>query len=124
MSRTAAAILLSCLMGLPAQAQGPDDWRFEVPPEAAFPTDRNYRLIPLSQAADLVSQRFRGRLVAAKLMPPTPPELAHGVELVQELRLLTPKKDIILIRLDAHTGDFLEVAGAGLTDARRKEAGR
>lgn len=121
MTRAAIAILLSCLLALPARADGRDDWHIEIPPEAELSPDHSFRLIPLSRAAELVSQRFQGRLVAVKLVPPTPVELAHGVELVQEMRLLSPKKDIILIRMDAHTGDFLEVAGAGLTQARRRK---
>ncbi|MEF9605111.1 hypothetical protein O4J55_23430, partial [Paracoccus sp. PXZ] len=75
---------------------------------------------PLNRAVEIVGERFRGRLIAARIVPPTAQERARGVILVHELRLLTPKRDVLLIRLDAHSGDFLEVAGAGLTDARKK----
>lgn len=78
------------------------------------------RVLPLKQAAAIVAQRFRGRLIAARIVPPTPDERARGVALVHELRLLTPARDVLAIRLDAHSGAFLEVAGAGLTQARRK----
>ncbi|WP_134681321.1 hypothetical protein [Paracoccus ravus] len=77
------------------------------------------RVLPLNEAARLATTRFRGRLIAARLRPPTPGERDRGVELVHELRLLTPDRDVILIRLDAHDGSFLEVRGAGLTRARR-----
>lgn len=121
MTRATIAILLSFLLALPARADDGNGWHSEIPPEAGLSPDHSFRLIPLSRAAELVGQRFQGRLVAVKLVPPSPWELAHGVELVQEMRLLTPDKDIILIRMDAHTGDFLEVAGAGLTEARRRK---
>ena len=47
-------------------------------------------------------------------------ERARGVELVHELRLMTRSRDVLLIRLDARTGAFLEVAGSGMTEARRR----
>ena len=37
---------------------------------------------------------------------------------------LTPWRDVLRIRLDARNGDFLEVAGAALSKARRKEQDR
>ncbi|MFH5774492.1 PepSY domain-containing protein [Paracoccus sp. NGMCC 1.201697] len=79
-----------------------------------------FRIIPLQDAVRRATDRFRGRLIAARLRPPYPEEEERGVELVHELRLLTPRRDVLLIRLDARTGDFLEVRGAGLAEARRK----
>ncbi|WP_230382907.1 PepSY domain-containing protein [Paracoccus shanxieyensis] len=91
-----------------------------IPPESFdMPTDPGFRVIPLHEAAKIARKRFRGRLIAAQLSPPDPAERARGVELVHELRLLTPERDVLLIRLDARTGAFLEVAGAGLVKARR-----
>ncbi|MDN3711129.1 hypothetical protein QWZ10_03585 [Paracoccus cavernae] len=43
------------------------------------------------------------------------------MQLVHELRLLTPRRDVLAIRLDARNGRFLEVAGAGLAEARKKK---
>ncbi|ABL69417.1 hypothetical protein [Paracoccus denitrificans] len=94
----------------------PEDWA----PEFESLQRRDFRILPLNRAAEIVGERFRGRLIAARIVPPTPEERTRGVVLVHELRLLTPRRDVLLIRLDAHSGDFLEVAGAGLTDARRK----
>ena len=54
------------------------------------------------------------------LAPARPEERARGVELVHELRLMTRSRDVLLIRLDARTGAFLEVAGSGMTEARRR----
>ena len=76
-------------------------------------------ILPLHRAAGIVAERFRGRLIAARLVPPRPDERARGVVLVHRLRLLTPARDVLEIRLDARSGAFLEVAGAGLTRARR-----
>lgn len=78
-----------------------------------------FDVLPLSEVARIAAQRFEGKLISARLMPPSPAEHARGVELVHELRLLTPDRDVLLLRLDARSGDFLEAAGAGLTRARR-----
>ncbi|AGT09348.1 PepSY domain-containing protein [Paracoccus aminophilus] len=90
-----------------------DDSELDAPP--------SFDVLPLSTAARLVESRFSGKLIAARLIPPTPAEFEQGVELVHELRLLTPKRDVLFIRLDAKTGRFLEVAGAGLTKARKRK---
>ncbi|QRZ12124.1 PepSY domain-containing protein [Paracoccus methylovorus] len=98
-------------------APWPEDWATEF--ESLKQHD--FRVLPLKRAVEIAGERFRGRLIAARIVPPRPDERARGVILVHELRLLTPKRDVLMIRLDAHSGDFLEVAGAGLTDARRKD---
>ncbi|SMO51151.1 hypothetical protein SAMN06265221_103154 [Paracoccus laeviglucosivorans] len=94
-----------------------------LPDDDAFGmlADPGFRVIPLHEAAKIAGQRFRGRLIAARLAPPHQDEHARGVELVHELRLMTKRRNVLLIRLDARTGDFLEVAGAGLTEARRRD---
>lgn len=125
--------ILGCLtalaLALPASADNhkghdshpwPEDWA----PELESLTQRDLRILPLRRAAEIVQSRFRGRLIAARLMPPRPDERARGVVLVHELRLLTPSRDVLVVRLDAHDGKFLEVAGKGLTKARRKDEDR
>lgn len=77
-------------------------------------------ILPLREAAGIAYGRFHGRLIAARLKPPKPTERARGVALVHELKLLTPRRNVLLIRLDAHSGAFLEVAGSGLAEARRR----
>ncbi|MFJ1293324.1 PepSY domain-containing protein [Paracoccus yeei] len=84
------------------------------------PEDLGFRVIPLQEAARIAGRRFQGRLIAARLAPARPEERARGVELVHELRLMTRSRDVLLIRLDARTGAFLEVAGSGMTEARRR----
>lgn len=83
-----------------------------------------YSIIPLRRAVEIATARFEGRVIAARLTGPAPHERERGVVLVHELRLMTPGRDVLRIRLDARNGDFLEVAGAGLTKARRKGADR
>lgn len=80
------------------------------------------QIMALNQAARLATARFEGRLIGARLVAPHPRERASGVVLVHELKLLTPGRDVLRIRLDAQSGAFLEVAGAGLTKARRKKS--
>lgn len=82
--------------------------------------DSRYRLIPLRRAVEIATARFDGRVIAARLLPPTADEREHGTVLVHELRLMTRNHDVLRIRLDARNGSFLEVAGAGLAKARRK----
>lgn len=107
-----------------AQPGGPDaDWA-EGWDDAPGMADPGFRVIPLREAAHIAHQRFRGRLIAARLKPPTPQERARGTELVHELKLLTEARDVLRIRLDARTGAFLEVAGSGLTRARRMDGDR
>ncbi|MFC3568194.1 hypothetical protein [Paracoccus sp. TOH] len=121
------ALLLLAVLALtsPARAEdrghdrdGPraEEWE----PEFEALGRQDDRILPLKRAAQIVQERFRGRLIAARLVPPTPQERDRGVVLVHQLRLLTPARDVLVVRLDAHSGDFLEVAGAGLTEARRK----
>ncbi len=126
----AGAVLLGLYHGPFAQPHKPGTKEF---PELhdAFPDEFSdefqtpgFRVIPLHEAAKIASGRFRGRLIAARLKPPRPDERARGVELVHELRLLTQARNVLLIRLDARSGAFLEVAGTGLTEARRQNEDR
>ncbi len=124
-------IALCATLALPATlpaAAGPrdggagfsDDPGHDWAPEFDRLGDNEYRLIPLRRAIEIASARFDGRVIAARLTGPTPHERDRGVALVHELRMLTPARDVLRIRIDARSGDFLEVAGAGLTKARRK----
>ena len=101
-----------------------DDAAQDWAPEFDRLGDSEYSIIPLRRAVEIATARFQGRVIAARLTGPAPHERERGVVLVQELRLLTPDRDVLRIRLDARSGDFLEVAGAGLTKARRKGAGK
>jgi uncharacterized membrane protein YkoI len=119
------ALSAALLMVQPLLAEdGPygrgDDHRQEWAPEFGTLEDNEYRLIPLHRAVKIATARYEGRIIAAQLTGPTPFERDRGVVLVHELRLLTPARDVLRIRLDARDGAFLEVAGAGLSKARRK----
>lgn len=74
---------------------------------------------PFHELAESVTDRYRGRLIGAQMAPPTPHERMLGAALVYEFRLLTPQRNLLLIRLDARSGRFLEIAGRGQTAARR-----
>lgn len=107
----------------PNEGHRPDEAHGDRPEEADAFQDMvqpGFRVMPLHDAAQIALGRFRGRLIAARLKPPTPEERARGVELVHELKLMTQTRDVLRVRLDARTGAFLEVAGTGLTEARRK----
>lgn len=82
--------------------------------------DDDFRPLPLQQTMQIVAERYHGRLIAARLAPPTPHERRLGVELVEELRLLTPSRNLLVIRLDGRTGRFLEVAGVGQIEALKR----
>lgn len=124
-----AALALILMLGLALRGDPPSGpFPPKGPPEHARHDERDHdergtgerQIIPLREAAGIAHRRFRGRLIAARLKPPTPAERARGVGLVHELKLLTARRDVLLIRLDARSGAFLEVAGSGLTEARRK----
>lgn len=105
----------------PAPADRPGTRQDPPVPDFAQLDDPGFRVIPLHEAARIAQGRFRGRLIGARLAPPGDAERARGVDLVHELRLLTPSREVLLIRLDARDGAFLEVRGAGLARARRPE---
>lgn len=119
MKQFVATILLVCLgfvAALSALAEPPGDDEIENP--AVFAVN------PLSKAAELVEKRFEGKLIGARLVPPKPRESDLGIQLVQELRLLTPQRNVLVIRIDAETGKFLEVAGSGIAEARKPVGSR
>lgn len=96
------------------------DWEGEFLPPDLPPGAQEFRVVPLRRAVEIALARFDGRVIAARLTGPLPGERDRGVVLVQELRLLTPDRDVLRIRLDARTGAFLDVAGRGLAKARKK----
>ncbi len=76
------------------------------------------REMPLHDAVKIVTERFQGRLLAARIDPPDPYEFALGADAIHELVLLSPQGNILKFRLDAKTGRILDVRGRGLTEAR------
>ena len=82
----------------------------------------DFRPLPLHEAEAIVTARYQGRLIGARLDGPRPRERGLGVELVEELRLLTATGHVLMIRLDARDGRFLEIAGLGQTEARQARA--
>ena len=108
--------LLPCLVVLlTALGAGPGAMAQQPPP-----VFDEFRPLPLHQAARRVSERYQGRLLAAHSRPPHPHERELGVALVYEFRVITPRRQMLLIRMDARDGRFLEVAGRGQFEALRK----
>lgn len=77
-------------------------------------------LLPRHKAVRRAQARFDGRVLAIDLVPARPAERAQGTNLIYRLRLLTPARAVLDIRMDAVSGRFVEVAGADLTAARQK----
>lgn len=73
-------------------------------------------LLPITSAMAVVTQRFAGQIVAAELQQGRPEDM---VDIVYAFRLLTERGDILALRVDAVSGQILEVDGRGLVDARR-----
>lgn len=88
-------------------------------PLAAQPA-RPDALLPFHEIAKIVQSRIHGRPLAARLDLPRPFEMALGTRMVQEVTLLSPQGNIILVRLDAETGRVLELRGRGINAARVK----
>ncbi|MDS9467977.1 hypothetical protein RGQ15_10410 [Paracoccus sp. MBLB3053] len=121
----AAALAVGMFLGAPdmlhSEPNEPlqNSARDELDLEFEMMEDPGLRVMPLQDAMHIAMARFHGRLIAARLRAPRPEEHERGVQLVHELKLLTRERDVLLIRLDAQTGAFLEVRGSGLTRARR-----
>jgi hypothetical protein len=82
---------------------------------------QDFRPLPFHELAKRVDRRYRGRLIGADIAPPTPQERELGAALVYEFRLMTPQRHLLLIRMDARNGRFLEVAGRGQLAALRRD---
>lgn len=125
MFRLSLALIL-----FPAAVFGLDGDGAKTPPPPEFEEQfldddfHGFDVLSLNRAAALVKERFDGKLIAARLVSPFPHEREKGVELVHELRLLTPARDVLILRLDARTGRFLEIAGTGMSKARKSQETR
>lgn len=87
-------------------------------------TDAMAEILPMHQAVRLAAQRFHGKPLDIALIPPRPAEAASGVLLVYRLRMLTPGRDVLDIRMDAVSGRVLELSGADLAGVHRGPATR
>lgn len=79
-----------------------------------------FRPQPFHHIAEAAVARYQGRIIGAETRPPHPHERDLGAELVYEFRLLTPARNLLVIRMDARDGRFLDVAGRGQIAARRR----
>lgn len=111
------AVLLGPL--LPAGLPQADSVR-PHPLAAASAAAQDFRPLPFHDLAGRVQDRYQGRLIGAGAVRPTPHERRLGAALVYEFRLLTPRRNLLKIRMDARTGRFLEVSGRGQIEALRR----
>lgn len=73
--------------------------------------------IPFHEVVKIVLGRVQGRLLAANEDLPDSLEFTLGTNMVQELRILSPQGNIIIVRVDDTTGRILDIRGRGLTAA-------
>lgn len=73
--------------------------------------------IAIADAMARAQERFEGTVIEATLDAGKKHE---KTDVVFELRMLTPRGDILKIRIDARDGTILEADGRGLVDARRR----
>lgn len=92
--------------------------RVHIPPEG-FDAPMA-EVIPMHKAVREAGRRFNGRVLEIALTVPSPDERSQGIALIYQMRLLTQRRDVVDIRMDALTGRFIEVSGADLVEARRK----
>lgn len=112
-----------------ARQAGPRHGRPPHPPTATAPLPRAFDLgpqeddrlsgpldevMPMHRAARLAARRFEGKVLDIALLP----QRDDDSPLVYRIRILTPRRDVVDIRMDAVTGRFLEVRGADLGAAR------
>jgi uncharacterized membrane protein YkoI len=73
-------------------------------------------VLPLTEILDRVMKRYKGTVIDADIAPPKKKERGAAI---YEVRLLTENGNVIRIRLDARSGDFLSVDGHGFLEALR-----
>ena len=114
---TAALLALAASAGTAFTVMAP-------PPEAGPAVVLRDGGIPMHVAVLRAQERFAGRVLDIAAAPPTPSEQAAGIALVYRLRMVTPRHDVLDIRMDARSGRFVEVRGADLGAARRARRSR
>lgn len=105
MRKLCRLLLILLLPAAPLAAQQP------LPGDIAAATD--VRALPFHLIAERVAERYAGRMVAARSDSPRPLEHALGARLVYEFRLVTPQRNLLIIRVDAGSGRFLDISGRG-----------
>ncbi|WP_147307892.1 PepSY domain-containing protein [Fulvimarina endophytica] len=120
----------SCLLGLVCAVASPG-LLLAAPPasspaaprvgEAQAQDHAAPRSITAAEAIRLTEERWRGEIVSIELVPARAFERG---DVVWSVRLLSEAGALILIRLDAETGDYLSATGVGFVDARRLPGGK
>ncbi|MDB6182542.1 PepSY domain-containing protein [Paracoccus fistulariae] len=115
MRRYLSFLLIPAMLALPLAAQDLSP----VPQEI-----QQFRPLPFHEMARKVGARYAGRMIAAQIQPPTEQEHQLGAALVYEFRLVTPQRNLLIVRMDARDGRFLDVGGRGQLAAQRKPGKR
>ena len=79
------------------------------------------KTLSLGAVAQIVGARYEGRMLRIRSDTPRPHERRAGAALIHEVTWLTPQEAVIRVRIDAVTGAFLTIEGAGQVAARRRE---
>lgn len=74
--------------------------------------------LDLATVADRIAERYRGRLLSVSLERPEGRERGLGADIVFEAEYLTPRDNVLIIRVDGDSGRFLSVEGIGQARAR------
>lgn len=99
---------------------GPDhDEEAPPPPHHPPPPDGAPHPLPLHELRRIVRSQFRGRILRARPGIPGPLEYTLGTNAVVVLLMITPEGDRLSLRLDAETGEVLDLRGRNLSRARK-----
>lgn len=79
------------------------------------------KTLSLGAVAQIIGARYEGRMLRIRSDTPRPHERRAGAALIHEVTWLTPQEAVIRVRIDAVTGAFLTIEGAGQVAARRRE---
>lgn len=79
------------------------------------------RTLSLGAVAQVVDARYAGQILGIRADDPRSHERRAGAALIYEVTGITPQEAVIRVRIDAVTGQFLTIEGAGQVAARRRE---
>ena len=89
--------------------------------ELAADDNDDRKTLSLGAVAQTVDARYAGRMLRIRSDAPRPHERQAGAALIYDVTWLTPQEAVLRVRLDAMTGAFLTIEGAGQVAARRRE---
>jgi len=78
------------------------------------------QIVPLSRALAKVESLYRGEVLEVELEDDDHGDGKGGRSFMYEIKLLTPRGDVLELKLDAKTLDVVKVEGRGAERARRE----